>query len=124
MGLHRFQTIPTIRFQYEVNLNLPEFDNLRFAGGTKVIHSIGYKGVMLINLTGDSFLAWEATCSNHSPESCSKLFVEGVIGVCSCEDAQYSLATGQLLNPNGEGTAYPLLNYQIRRANNSLVISN
>ena len=48
----------------------------------------------------EALLAWEATCPNHLPESCSKLSISGVLAECSCENFQYSLATGQLLNPN------------------------
>ena len=70
-------------------------------------------------------MAWEATCPNHVPESCSKLDISGVLAECSCEDFQYSLATGQLLNPN-ETLNQPrdLLFYQIQNYNGILSVSN
>jgi len=117
--------LPDVRFQYDINLNLPEFDGLRFAGGSHLIHNVGYNGVLVFNLNGNDYLAWEATCSNHVPESCSKLSIEGVLAKCSCEDFQYSLATGQLLNPTENlETPYSLLFYQVIANNNILRISN
>lgn len=117
--------IPDVRFQYEINLNLPEYDALRFPGGSLRIDPLGYKGVLIFNLSGNSFLAWEATCSNHPPESCSKLSIQGVLANCSCEDYQYSLATGQLLNPTENlENPYSLIYYQVIANNNILRISN
>ena len=104
-----------IRFQKNLNLSLPLYNQLNFVGGSILIPDIGIKGVIIFNLSGNTFLAWEATCPNHIPESCSKLDISGVLAECSCENFQYSLATGQLLNPNE--TLNPprdLLFYQIQ----------
>ena len=57
--------IPDLKFDYDINLNLPEYDNLKFVGGTKIIDRIGYKGVIVFNLNGNNFLAWEASCPNE-----------------------------------------------------------
>ena len=43
--------IPDLKFDYDINLNLPEYDNLKFVGGTKIIDRIGYKGVIILILT-------------------------------------------------------------------------
>lgn len=121
----RNPNLPDIRFEYEINLNLPEFDALRYAGGSKRIDAVGFNGVLLFNLNGTDFLAWEATCSNHPPENCSKLSIQGVLAACSCDDYQYSLATGQLLNPPDTiETPYSLIYYQVIANNNILRISN
>ena len=114
-----------IRFQKNLNLSLPLYNQLNFVGGSILIPDIGIKGVIIFNLSGNTFLAWEATCPNHVPESCSKLDISGVLAECSCEDFQYSLATGQLLNPNE--TLNPprdLLFYQIQNFNGILRVSN
>ncbi len=114
-----------IRFQKNLNLSLPLYNQLNFVGGSILIPDIGIKGVIIFNLSGNTFLAWEATCPNHIPESCSKLDISGVLAECSCENFQYSLATGQLLNPNE--TINPprdLLFYQIQNINGILRVSN
>ncbi|MGB0375754.1 MAG: hypothetical protein ACPGC5_01010 [Flavobacteriaceae bacterium] len=111
-------------FQVEVNLNLPQYDALRFAGGALYVNQGGIQGLLILNLNGNQFLAWEASCANHPIESCSRLSIEGVLANCQCaHQAQYSLATGQWLNATGEN-AYPLLNYTTRLNGNILRISN
>ena len=123
--IQRNPYLADIRFQRNLNLSLPLYNQLNFVGGSILIPDIGIKGVIIFNLSGNTFLAWEATCPNHLPESCSKLDISGVLAECSCEDFQYSLATGQLLNPNE--TLNPprdLLFYQIQNFNGILRISN
>ena len=75
-----------VKIDYEINLNLPEFDALRYIGGSKKILNIGLNGVILFNLNNTSYLAWEASCSNHLLKECSKLKLEGVLAKCNCED--------------------------------------
>jgi nitrite reductase/ring-hydroxylating ferredoxin subunit len=114
-----------IRFQREFNLSLPLYSNLNYVGGSLLVEDAGINGIILFNLNGSSFLAWEATCPNHLPKSCSKLGIEGVLAVCSCESFQYSLATGQLLNPNEELTPpQSLLFYQVENYNGILSVRN
>ena len=123
--IQRNPYLADIRFQRNLNLSLPLYNQLNFVGGSILIPDIGIRGVIIFNLSGNTFLAWEATCPNHLPESCSKLDISGVLAECSCEDFQYSLATGQLLNPNE--TLNPprdLLFYQIQNFNGILRVSN
>ncbi|MGC6480065.1 MAG: hypothetical protein ACON42_06790 [Flavobacteriaceae bacterium] len=113
-----------IPFQVEINLNLPQYDALRFTGGTVRTSQGGINGLLLLNLNGSQILAWEASCPNHSLSSCSALEIEGVLAQCQCShQARYSLATGQWLNPDEDNT-YPLLNYITRQNGNILRISN
>jgi len=114
-----------VRFQREINLSLPLYNNLNFVGGSVLLNDIGINGVMVFNLNGSTFLAWEATCPNHLPENCSKLTINGVLANCGCEDYQYSLATGQLLNPTEDlNPPRGLLFYQIQNYNGNLRVSN
>ena len=114
-----------IRFQREFNLSLPLYSTLNYVGGSLLVEDVGINGIILFNLNGSSFLAWEATCPNHLPKSCSKLEVEGVLAVCSCESFQFSLATGQLLNPSEElSPPQSLLFYPVQNYNGVLNVSN
>ena len=123
--LERNPYLIDIRFQREFNLSLPLYSNLNYVGGSLLVDGVGINGIILFNLNGSSFLAWEATCPNHPPENCSKLSIEGVLAVCNCEEFQYSLATGQLLNPS-ENLSPPqsLLFYQVQNYNGILSVSN
>jgi|TARA_Y100000389_G_scaffold148924_1_gene148111 nitrite reductase/ring-hydroxylating ferredoxin subunit len=124
--LERNPFLSEFSFRFQVNLNLPEYDDLRYAGGSILIPQLGNKGVLVFNLNGNDFFAWEASCPNHLPNSCSQTQIKGVLAECSCEKFQYSLATGQLLNPTeGENVKlYPLLFYQTENRGNSVIISN
>ncbi|MEK9740548.1 MAG: hypothetical protein VW262_05115 [Flavobacteriaceae bacterium] len=123
--LERNPFLPEVRFQREIDLSLPLFNGLSFVGGSILLNDIGFNGVILFNLNGSTFLAWEATCPNHVPKSCSKLSLSGVLSECSCEGFQYSLATGIIINPS-ETLSPPqnLLYYQVEEYNGILRISN
>ncbi len=123
--IERNPYLNNVRINYEINLNLPEFDALRYIGGSKKILNIGLNGVIVFNLNNTSYLAWEASCSNHNLKDCSKLKIEGVLAKCNCENYQYSLATGQLINPEKNlKNPFGLLFYQTNLYNNILRISN
>ena len=112
-------------FYYSLNTNLPEYNNIRYAGGSVLIPQLGYKGVIVFNLNGNKFIAWEASCPNHLPSSCYQMDIIGVLSKCNCEKYQYSLATGQLIIDYKETKKYyPLLNYPIENFGKNLIISN
>ena len=139
----------SVSFNIDLNLNLPAYDDLRYAGGGVSIRQGGINGLLVFNLNGNYFLAWEASCPNHSLKNCSKLSITGVLAECSCEGFQYSLATGQLIGCGGrspeftvtEGgiiseivddnntkvnceSIFPMIFYTVRRSGNTLFISN
>lgn len=123
--LQRNPYLVDIRFQREINLSLPSYNSLTFVGGSVLIPDAGINGVILFNLNGSTFLAWEATCPNHLPRTCSNLKITGVLAECSCESYQYSLATGQLLNPSEDlNPPQGLLFYQVQNLNGTLRVNN
>ena len=123
--LQRNPYLVDIRFQRDLNLSLPLYNGLNYVGGSILIRGLGINGVIIFNLNNSSYLAWEATCPNHTLKDCSSLSVKGVLAVCGCEEFKYSLATGQILNPD-ENLNPPqnLLFYQIQNFNGILRISN
>ncbi len=124
-GVNNNPFIPNALVQFQINLNLPQFDNLRFAGGsTYISNGGGVRGFFVFNLSGDQFFAWEASCPNHVPNNCSTMDIQGVLAKCSCEDYEYSLANGQLLNPVEGMDSYPMVNYRATASNDVVTISN
>ena len=61
-----------VSFSHSINLNLPEYNNLNFAGGSIYLPYGGINGIIVFNLNGNDIFAWEASCSNHKLESCSR----------------------------------------------------
>ena len=86
------------------------------------LNSGGIKGLILFNFNNQIF-AWEASCPNQYPSSCSTMEIEGVQSICNCDNYKYSLATGQLLSGTNEN-AYPMKMYFSEKNGNSVRISN
>ena len=108
-------------FDQSINLALPAFNNLSYAGGSMYWPNGGIRGLLLYNLNGSTIMAWEASCPNHEVKSCSTMQISGVTASCSCEDYQYSLATGQ---PLSEGATYSLLFYKVQQNGTAVRIYN
>jgi len=124
-SLNRNPFLPELDFEFTINLNLPIYNNLKFTGGSILLTDFGHKGIILYNLNSNNYLAWDASCPNHKPNSCSKTKIMGSLTECECENYKYSLATGQLLNPSpNEINQYPMINYGVRISGNNLVIYN
>jgi len=111
-------------FDQSINLALPSFNNLSYTGGSHYWPNDGIRGLLLYNLNGNTIMAWEASCPNHELKSCSTLQTDGLVSAtasCSCEDYQYSLATGQ---PLTEGATYSLLFYKVQQSGTVVRIYN
>ena len=111
-------------FDQTINLALPAFDNLNYAGGSLYWPNGGIRGLLLYNLNGNTIMAWEASCPNHELKSCSTLQTDGLVSPtasCSCEDYQYSLATGQ---PLTKEATYSLLFYKVQQSSTLVRIYN
>jgi len=98
--INRNPFLQNISFEKTINLNLPKYDDLNYNGGAVYINSGGIKGLILFNFSNQIF-AWEASCPNQYPSSCSTMEIDGVQTICNCDDSKYSLATGQLLSGSG-----------------------
>ena len=116
-----------IGFRFDVNLNLPLYSPLTNPGNAIYIgtQGVGTRGVFVMNTGFDIFRAFEASCPNHAPNSCSTMVLDGQNAICPCEDFEYSLFTGQQLNRPDDGKRYyDMLEYRATQSGNSVVISN
>ena len=120
--INRNPYLQNISFEKTINLNLPQYDDLNYNGGAVYLNSGGIKGLILFNFSNQIF-AWEASCTNQYPSSCSTMKIDGVQTVCNCDDYKYSLATGQLLS-SSETNSYPMKLYFSEKNGNSVRISN
>ena len=98
--------LPEVGFRFEINLSLPLYSPLNTVGNPVYIGNtgVGVRGVYVMNTGFDIFRAFEASCPNHAPNSCSTTELEGQNARCACEEYGYSLFTGQLLNREGDAT--------------------
>ncbi|WP_049782644.1 hypothetical protein [Maribacter sp. HTCC2170] len=116
-----------IGFRFDMNLNLPLYSPLTNTGNAIYVGSagVGTAGVFVINAGFNQFRAFEASCPNHAPNQCSTMELNGQTATCSCEDYEYSLFTGQMLNRPDDGKRYyDMLEYRTSFGGNVLSVSN
>ncbi len=116
-----------IGFVFDLNLNLPLYSPLTNIGSSVYIanQQVGTRGVFVSNTGFDVFRAFEASCPNHAPNECSTMKMNGQVVTCSCEDFEYSLVTGQILNQPEDGKRYyNMLEYRASFSGNTVIISN
>ena len=107
---------------FTIDLSLPQYSQLNFAGNSIYIANQGNAGV-IIATTGTSFYAWDAADPNHVLSSCSVIRPDGLFGDCSCEDENsYNFVTGKA-NNNAE-LRCSLRNYRVEKSGNILTIFN
>ena len=86
---------------------------------------MGTRGAFIINSGFNQFRVFEASCPNHTPNECSTMALDGQLVTCSCEDYEYSLFTGQLLNKPDDGRRYhDMLEYKASFSGGTVIISN
>jgi len=120
---------PNCRFLLNVgvnltlNLNLPEYSQLKLPGNSVYIANYGNGGIIVVGLGNNQYFAWDASDPNHALTSCSSLEISGYEGVCGCSDQnKYSLVNGQPLE--NASLVCALKNYRVEQSGNSLLISN
>ena len=116
-----------IGFRFDMNLNLPLYSPLTNFGNAVFVDNtgIGTRGFFVIQSTIGQYRAFEASCPNHVPNDCSTMVLEGQTVTCSCEDYEYSLFTGQLINrPEDDNRYYDMLEYRVTNSGNIVVVSN
>tara|TARA_Y100000766_G_C18633856_1_gene472124 strand:+ start:53 stop:484 length:432 start_codon:yes stop_codon:yes gene_type:complete len=105
---------------YEVNLNLPQYNELNFISNSVYIPNVGNGGIIVVN-SGTDYLAWDAADPNHTNLPCSVLTISGLEATSSCaEQNTYSLITGQSI---GVALTCSLKPYRVESNGNILIIT-
>jgi len=110
--------IPNVQVNWMIDLSLPLYSNLSFVSNHATNFSQGVRGVVIFN-TGSGFVAFEMACPNQELSSCSTMTIDGINVVCPCDEAEYSLFSGQ-----SQGKQYPLKQYRVEVNGNSLLVYN
>lgn len=94
---------PFIPVNISVNLDLPEFIDLRIPGNSDYTVG-GQNGIVIYNINGTQFKAFDRACPNHIT-NCAPMEVENNIRLkCSCGGTEYNILNGKPLS--GEGTCF------------------
>lgn len=106
-----------------LNLNLPQYNPLKFPGNSLVLNSEGIRGVVIYNVNNDLYTAFELSDPNHIPNGCSKMTVNGIVVACPCttDTNSYDIVTGQ---HQSNESLFPLQQYMAVRNGDNIQISN
>jgi nitrite reductase/ring-hydroxylating ferredoxin subunit len=110
--------LPNYSFTLDINMNLPAYSNLQYPSNAIYYAGPGAKGIFVFN-TGSGYNAFDAACPNQALSSCSTMTLNGIKVVCPCDNAEYSLFTGQ-----SPGKQYLLKQYRVEVNGNVLRIYN
>lgn len=111
--------LPNYTVNLDINLNLPQYSKLKFVSNAIYIPDQGVRGIIIFNTSGTTYNAFDAACPNQALGSCSIMTIKGVNALCPCDNAEYSLFTGQ-----SQGAAYPLKQYRVAVNGNVLKVYN
>lgn len=115
-----YLTVPPVSLN--LNLNLPEYNELKFPGNSVIVTYQGIKGIVVYNVNNDLYTAFELSDPNHIPNSCSRMEVEGIVATCQCDDEnKYDIVTGQ--NQNDQ-SLYPMQQYRTDRTGDIVRVFN
>ncbi|AFL80894.1 hypothetical protein Aeqsu_1401 [Aequorivita sublithincola DSM 14238] len=116
-----YLTDPAVRIN--LNLNLPEYNKLKFPGESVIVGQ-GIKGIVVYCANESLYFAFDLTDPNHAPSNCSRMELDGVIASCPCQndDNKYYITTGQHIKE--PDTKYPMQSYRVERNGNSILVSN
>jgi len=98
--------LPNYTFSVDLNTNLPTYSTLKYPSNAVYYSSAGVRGIIVFN-TGSGYNAFDAGCPNQELSSCSTMTIKGINALCSCDNKEYSLFTGQ------SGMPYPMKQYRV-----------
>ncbi|TVZ56056.1 hypothetical protein OD91_1335 [Lutibacter sp. Hel_I_33_5] len=86
--------LPFVQVNVTVDLNLPQFLDLRVPGGW-AYSSGGISGIIIYNLNGNQFKAFERSCPHIPVSNCTRMQVENNIKMkCLCDDSEFNILNG------------------------------
>ncbi len=114
--------LPDLNFRLQLNLDLPEYNNLQYPGNSYSTYSNGVRGIVVYNINNSQYTAFELSDPNHPPNNCSAMQVTGITAKCQCDDGnEYNIVTGELTAGQGQYTLKP---YRIERRGNVIEVYN
>ena len=94
---------PFISVNETINLDLPQFIDLRVPGGWAYT-SGGHQGLILYNINGVQFKAFDRLCPGETISSCSQMIIGSNLRMlCQCDDSEYNILNGA---PLAGGTCF------------------
>lgn len=108
--------LPYVLVNETINLSNPEFINLQVPGGWAYANG-GIKGIIIYNLNGSTYKAFERSCPQLLPSPCTQMTVEQSFKMkCPCDQSEFNILNGTPLTPN--------INYVVREYKVTIINTN
>ncbi len=110
--------LPNVPVNVQINLNLPEYQNLLIGGGFSYANG-GIRGLIIYN-SGLGYVAFDRACPHITLQTCSTMDVESIFMVCPCDNERFQINDGAPENGNIlQAARY----YNVTKSGNILTIS-
>tara|TARA_R110001599_G_scaffold19921_3_gene75871 strand:+ start:13862 stop:14341 length:480 start_codon:yes stop_codon:yes gene_type:complete len=117
-GSQNNDLLPYIEINEPVDLSLPEFINLNVPGNWAYGPG-GIKGIIIYNLNGRDFKAFERAAPHLQPSACSQMVVEnGLRMKTPCDDSEFNILNGA---PLTAGITYSAREYLVTNLNGTVL---
>jgi len=110
--------LPFVPVNESINLSLPSYIDLTVPGGW-AYSSGGISGIIVYNINGTQFKAFERSAPHIPSSSCSQMVVENSIRMkCPCDDSEFNILNGA---PLTDGVSYSAREYLVTNLNGSVI---
>ena len=114
--------IQSLPLSYTSDLNNPQLLNANVPGGFVELNA-GSKGVLLMNVNGSEFIAYDKLCP---ADGCATpmTFDGSFILKCKCDGSEYGVGKGIGGAPQTEGFICPAIEYRVVKSGTVIRITN
>ncbi len=85
---------PFISVNESINLDLPQFIDLQVPGGWAYSPG-GHQGLIVYNINGTQFKAYDRLCPGQNLSSCSQMIVDSSLRIlCPCDQSEFNILNG------------------------------
>ena len=110
--------LPFTQVNETIDLSLPAYVNLVVPGGWAYT-SGGINGIIVYNINGNQFKAYERAAPHIPLSNCSQMVVENNLRMkCLCDDSEFNILNGA---PLTDGINYSAREYLVTNLNGSVL---
>ena len=114
--------IQSLPLNITTDLNNPQLINALVPGGFVELAG-GSKGILLMNVNGNEFVAYDKLCPVNDCTS-PMTFEKGIVLKCQCDGSEYGVGKGIGGAPQTEGFLCPAIEYRVTKIGTVLRITN
>ena len=114
--------IQSLPLNYTTDLNNPALINVLVPGGFVELNA-GSKGILLGNVNGNEFIAYDKICPAGDCKD-PMTFERGIVLKCACDNSEYGVGKGIGGAPQTAGFVCPAIEYRVIKNGTSLRIIN